>query len=592
MAVASKLLNKPESGNNNRAAAAWMLVGGVAGSFLGLIVEWGETNKYPFFFTAVHNFVALCFFLGLIKMLRPALFSKKIIRIALEPTKQNKGQNWYLLGCIISALVSFPLFAIATKFIDVVAVVVIFEAWPIILVLLTGRLFRRDKRFNKLRFGGFFIFLLALVGLFFIMAGQSQNFTFSFSDATVFGSSLAVIAAFCNALSPACSIKHGAVLRKNILRETGEDIGEFFCTFVSVCVQRSIGGILGLCLALFFGEYFTTRGFIAGAMIGLMVTITSIGIRKANLLTTNLGVNALLYVRPIFALIWLLLFTTPDYLRVDFLVIGAVIIIVSNHLLNSAPSIRPAYKALIIALWACGAWVYLHTSFAIPDYFITVEIASVLFILLLSFRMDRLVRRTTDEEKTTLLLFRKLGTFAQHGKIAAHAPESLRVVDSYQNSGQLREAYNNIKDALSVARKESPERAEVLDEVEAELDQLAHSKQQGKNFGELTALGFIGVMLAVTLLFFEPENLTGWNGFLVEVSSVILASVVLFLFFSVHDLQNDRNRPIVEEREKTPAQYSVLFRDATDREFERIISVIVCLAITLSYSWLFFVKWL
>ena len=555
-----------ESSRNNRAAIWWMLVSGFFGSFLGLIVEVGETNKYPFFFTALHNFFALCFFLGLIKMWRPALFSKKIIRIALEPTKQNKAQNFLLLPCIISALASFPLFAIATKYIDVVAVVVIYEAWPIFMVILTGRLFQGDSRFRKLSLGGGFIFLLALVGLVFIMAGQSENFTntLSFSDAAVIGSFLAILAAFCNALSPAYSVKHGSVLRKNILRETGEDVGELFCSLVSLCVQRFIAGALALCLAFYFGEDLTVRGLIAGAITGLVITaIMNIALRQANLLTSNLGVNALTYIRPIFALTLLWIFTTPEYVRVDFLIIGAVIIVVSNLLINFEASIRPAYKALIIALWVYGAWVYLHTSFAIPDYFISVEIASVLFILLLSFRMDRLVRRTTNEENTTLLLFRKLGTLVRQKKIDTRALDDLCAIDTYKNAKELHESYDKIKTALSDARTEEPVSSDRLtdrlDEMEAELDQLAHSKQQGINFGELTALGFIGVMLIITLLFFEPGNLNGWNGFLAEISSVILASVVLFLFFNALDLQRDRNRPIVEQRTPPPPPPRAVF---------------------------------
>ena len=81
---------------------------------------------------------------------------------------------------------------------------------------------------------------------------------------------------------------------------------------------------------------------------------------------------------------------------------------VINLLLNFEAEIRLGYKALILALWFCGTFVYLRQGVVFYDYFNLIEVAVVIFILVLSFRTDRLVRRTTNEENNTIELQQKI----------------------------------------------------------------------------------------------------------------------------------------------------------------------------------------
>ncbi len=500
------------------------------------------------------------------------------------------------------ALFDYVLFAFSLKFIDVAVATVLVGIAPIFVAVFMGQLFKEEKRYNTITTEKWFLFLLAFLGCVFVIISQSQNIDNAVRELLTYTSLTGVVLVLLSALwsgfGPPCSVKWGADIADKVINGGNatpamRTENEQFFTVVADTMGRMLSVVIFIVLGVFSGEQLGNLGFVgitSAAVYGLFgIGIGNMLFRFANLKTKNLGINALSYARPGVALIWLALASLIIIPHVDWLIIGVVAVITANLLINFEASIRLAYKSLIIALWVCGMWVYLHTSFSVPDYFVTVEIASVLFILLLSFRMDRLVRRTTDEENKMLGLLRKCTTLTDKGKISADIPKLLRMIDSHKTVKELHDAYSKIKAALPEAHRHEPE---MVDEIEIELDQIAHSKQQGINFGELTALGFIGGILVLTLLLFEPNNLAGWNGFLVEVSSFILATVILFLFINVLDIQSDRTRPTVEFTKTPNPHYSIIFRDATNRGFERSVSVIVCLAITLSYGWLFFGKWL
>ena len=179
---------------------------------------------------------------------------------------------------------------------------------------------------------------------------------------------------------------------------------------ISLCIQRSIAGIVLLIITFSLGEQLTMRVLWAGLITGVfVVTLGGIAVRQANLLANNLGINSI--ATPFFAVIWLLLFREPKFMNFDFLIIGATAIITANFLLNFEAEIRLGYKALILALWGCGTFVYFRQGVMFYDYFNLIEVAVVIFILVLSFRTDRLVRRTTNEENNTIELQQKISTF-------------------------------------------------------------------------------------------------------------------------------------------------------------------------------------
>ena len=358
--------------SHNRLAFIWIMISVIAESVVVLIIDWGGANKFPFVFAAISNLFGFLIFLFIMISLRPKLFSKKVLRAVFRSTQDSSRTNLLIVPCIISAIANLPLLSIATKYINIIPAAIIFEMTPLFLVLLSSLLFRKEKRFIRLTLWSFILFALGLAGFGFVTIGQSGEFPFGIeiSGTVLLGATFALLAAFFNALSPAFSIRHAAIAHKKI-KETGENIEEIYCTMFSLVIQRLVAGVVLLIIAFYFREQFTTHILLAGLLAGFfVVSLSGTAVRQANLLTKNLGINALRYTTPIFAILWLLLFRDPIFPQIDFLVIGVTAIIIANLLLTFGSKIRTGYKSLILALWLCGTSVYLllqNTGFY--DYF-------------------------------------------------------------------------------------------------------------------------------------------------------------------------------------------------------------------------------
>ena len=141
-------------------------------------------------------------------------------------------------------------------------------------------------------------------------------------------------------------------------------------------------------------------------------------------------------------------------------------------------------------------------------------------------------------------------------------------------------------------RSASPEYQDKLIVLEAELDALTHSRQQGINFGELSAL-VIFAGLIISLALFARPDVSGVTAFLIKIFSVLFSSVIIFLTFGIGDLQRDRIARIRLSRSSSlDGEYEVLFQDETRRHTEQAISVVVGLIIVGAYAGLFSNKWL
>ena len=82
--------------------------------------------------------------------------------------------------------------------------------------------------------------------------------------------------------------------------------------------------------------------------------------RLGNLINRGLGINAITYLSPLLALVWLFAFSQVEVSRVDYLIIGAAAIITANLLINFEAEIRWGFKALLLGFGTCGAIVYLR----------------------------------------------------------------------------------------------------------------------------------------------------------------------------------------------------------------------------------------
>ena len=518
------------------------------------------------------------------------------------------------IGALLNPL-EYAFFSAAAGFIDAAVAAVLLELWPILLVLLAAWLFRRDQVYRQNTRSIVPLAIVALAGFAFVVGSQSGGFNVEGSHFS--GMAIGVALALLSAVAGACAafiFRWGRDLpdklpsrvtnvRSNLsLQVFGATLGSAIVSFAGAFLSSGIGLATGESLQSGAVEYLG-YAFLTGVLI---LSTSALLFRLSNLLTDNLGINALGYAIPAISLVWLAIFWDIEVSRPDFLVIGTAAIISANLLINFEAERLLGFKALVISLWACGTFVYLRSTESwhwlgkSDAYFDVLFLSSTVFALILSFRVVRLASRTQEEDNRAFKLFRELEELEVRGVIRGNP--STKVIEMDEKGGrELEAAY--VEARLAINRSlisASDQDREKLRKVESELDMLAHSRQQGINFGEICALFIFAGLVVGTALLSRPAQVQGLTGFLVEMFAMLFPAVIVFLTFNVLDLQRDRVARILEASPQYQG-YGVAFQDTVReggrlehsgrRTAEQWISVAVGIALIVAYPGLFLHKW-
>ena len=591
----------------NRLAISYMLLAVTLFSSLPLVIERGGGGQTPFLFNAGMNAgVALGCLVFMAALYRRLVFNPVSLRVIGRRVLDVK------LALSVVANFNFAFFAWSTRFVDVSVAAILFETWPILLILLMARLFPGGTRYREPAPEMLFLLVVGLAGFAFVVVGQAGGFanvqTGNLSVVIV-GVILAVLGAVATSFT-AFSFRWGTDVVHEIPQESrlgiGEQSLEMFGVLVAFLIANTVAAVLNALAGMSNGEagMMSSQTLLTAVVLGGAVNgIANVAWRKANLSTDNLGINALANTTPIFSLIWLSLFFQVAPERLDYLIIGAVGIITVNLLINSEADIRFGFKALLLAMWACGAFVYLRDDVLryLPfgewgwpgeTYFGALGLSATVFTLLRSFRVARLSTQTQDEDNRVYSLFQNLDLLARRNVVDPAVREHVIDIDKAVTPEQLQTAYHNTKECLDRAEATTTDAADQaqLAEAETQLNVIAHSRQQGIDFGELFALIIFGGITVFIGLATRP-GVTGWIAFLVEILVVLFSAVIVFLIVNVWDLHRDRAGEILERRDEYEG-YGVVFRDAVNRRFEQTASVVIGLLVTVAYAALLWQKWL
>ena len=587
-----------------------MLVSVLFFSFIPLAIARGGGIESPFLFNAGWRFgVAAGCLLFLLAFYRPLLLSKSFWAAA-----GVGAVSWSAFWSLFVSL-DYALFSASARFIDVSISAVLFELWPILMIVLIARLLPDEGYRKNLR--GIFPFLaVAFIGLYFVVASQTGGLQFDggASYRLVIGISLALLSVVAGSLA-AFTFRWGRDLAERLL--AGSTVGY---DRISLYLFGSIAGFAGVNLfgaglswgiGFAFGENIGAAALLSAVVVGLILHgVAAVSFRRSNLTTNNLGVNALAYLIPILSLAWLGLFWEIGVARLDYLIIGTAAIGAVNLLINFEAERLRGFKALVISLWVCGTLVYLRDKASwgwtaqADGYFDILFLSATVFALILSFRTVRLASRTQEEDNRAFRIFRELEELARRGVILrwgdAAAFEHILTIDQKQGR-ELERAYTTARRALNDALPQTngPEREKLLT-LSTELDRLAHSRQQGINFGEICALFIFAGLVVGTALLSRPAAVSGLTGFLVEMFAMLFPAVIIFLAFNVLDLQRDRVSRILQKNREYGG-YGVAFQDTVSqaervehtsrRTVEQGISIGVGGALIVAYAVLFLHKW-
>ena len=580
------------------------MLAAVAGySLIPLLVALSNGAASPFFFNAGLTLgvgIGQAIFLWVV--FRKVLFSPSVM-----PLVRRKILSVSMLLIVIHRF-EYGLFAWSARFINVSVASAIFEIWPVTSLLLMAYLFRNDDRYRKITLGKLLLLALAFVGFMFVagsQTGEFLNWTSIGFRKTGIGVVLVLLAVVV-ASFVAFTFRWGEDFRRELPADVvdREDVRtvEISCVILASCIGALISAALNVGVGVGIGESISTNAIIASVTGGaLAYGLANITYRTSIVLTDDLGINAMLYVTPVVALFWLFVFSRVDVARLDFLIIGAAVVIIANLLINFEAEIRFGFKSLVLALWGCGAFVYLRDGFLqyLPfdgwlwpreTYLGALGLSATVFILLLTFRVARLGPRTQDEDNRIFALHRSLELLARRNLIDPKVNTHIRGIDSAHNPEELRSAYTGAKlyFAQAAAVDRPPADRKLLADAETQLNIIVHSRQQGVDFGELFSLIIFGGSTIALALLSRPE-VYGWVAFLYEMFSVLFSAVIVFLIINVWDLHRERADLVLANQEDS-REYGVIFRDTKNRRFERSVSTLVGLLIILAYGWLLWNK--
>ena len=595
--------------------ALYMMVAVVAYSAFPVLFSLGSAGESPFLFTGIYQGstgVALGAVMLLFK--RRLLPNPAVIedirshfdwKSLFKPARVEGNWTYHKTRLMLASTAGycgFVLFALGLAFVDVSVAAILYETWPLFWILVMSFLFYdKRKKQGQQRYGTItasVIFgFLAFAGVALVILSHNDNpqpvlaigsdFT---NIKTLVGVIFVLLAAICVAAIAGAS-KIGEVLAKEHSIAKDRNVEEVvFVIFVNCICLVIASGVLCV-IGLVRSETISSHQLLYATLIGLFVnSIGIVALRVANKKTKNLGVNALAYATPLVTLLWLWMLSILDVMHLDYLIIGAMGIVAANVLINAKADKRIAYGALVVSLWVFGTFIYFHDGYATD---VPLELPVTVFILVLSFRVDRLVRRTAQEEAWVFEAFRRLESLAVKRQISRGAwGDLLLEIDRHETQDDLTRSYENLARYLAEQMKEaSKARGAVatrgaVDEIAGIrhlVDNLAHSRQQGAHFGEIVAIGLTGTLIIAGLLVFNGEREVYG-----EITSFVLSSVLVFLFFNILDLQRDRRDKILEfGGGDHGGEYIVKFDDnAKNRKWQQWISVVTSAVIVIVFAWL------
>ena len=144
---------------------------------------------------------------------------------------------------------------------------------------------------------------------------------------------MALGAALCIALS-GLGVSWGIDVGKDLaalpdLKARRESLELFGALVVSFSASLLVALLAGS-LALSSGETLRPGTVLVAFIAGLIFVIPNVAWRRANLMSTTLAINALAYATPLLSLVWLALLSQIGAVRMDLLLLGALLVVASN----------------------------------------------------------------------------------------------------------------------------------------------------------------------------------------------------------------------------------------------------------------------
>ena len=357
--------------NKNALSICCIMGAAVIYALSPLFLHIGQANQAPFIFNSVRSlFAAFAIIVFLFVFYRSHLFDGATWSVIFR--------NWKKLSLLVVLLGNFD-YAIlgwSLKYIDISVASILYETWPLWMIFLTGLMFGKKARYEKIGIFGWVYILIAILGMVFVVSSQHGGLPFNNESGTLFnfmaGVGLALLSALLGAMIGGCSIKWGVdVAKKHKRLERLKNKTNYTCQFVEKkkIFQQDLS-LFFISIAALFGNIFTFlvvsilsgslpnteivefKNMVVAAIYGFFILTTAQTLfRVGNILTSKLEINAIFYMTPALTIVWLWIFDYINVAMMEWLVWGTAGIIMANIFLNFKNTIPSAPKNISILLW-------------------------------------------------------------------------------------------------------------------------------------------------------------------------------------------------------------------------------------------------
>ena len=314
----------------NRFAVVAMMAATTVFSLAPLAFDFLDASQRPFLFNA--GWRVGCF-LGILAFLL-ARWPNLLADSAVRATVARSALRWSFLW-IVAGKFEFALFALAVRFLDIALAAVLFETWPLLMVLLLARDSRRDGRWRGVGLVGGLALALGYAGAALVVASQGvglpswsglSSFGFYAGVLMVLGASF--LAGFGNGV---LTFRWGALLARR-LPDSGAT--ELFGALIAGVLSMPAGELGSVVLGLVAGESWSGTVFVLAAVCGCFYFLCGTLLWIAsNLRSADPSINAMVYVAPVLSVVALLVLGRSDVDRPVWLLAGALAVALSSALI-------------------------------------------------------------------------------------------------------------------------------------------------------------------------------------------------------------------------------------------------------------------
>ncbi len=543
--------------------ALYMMFSVLSWSLFPLLSVWGIGSL------GIFDYILLTYAAGLAATLVLLFLTPGFKDLRKEGLKRIDGKMMVdiIIGCV-TVVLSFACLLVSFSYMSKAGATVVYEAWPILAMYITPLLIK--KGWETISRKDLAFSLLALVGIGFLLYPEIK--TAGFAADKFMGTFHLLLPLLGGALMAVAAVMKSRV--SHLLENKKHPIASLLRTqaIFSACVM-----VLSGIFALIWPDkpdVFSRENILIVVAVGVFIhTLGNVAYTMAILRSAKPNIVALWYLMPVFSVVWLWLAKVSAV--TEYIVWGSIFIITSNLIMTIRADRSKSYVATLIGLLVCGLWIYFtNGQEVITDYYQATSVPLFFYAILVAFMMERLIDRDRSEESLAIEVINYIDEHVESiGKAASAAfKDHITGIITGADPADVARHYQAVRNANN----------KHIRAVHNQLDQLALSKAQSTSFSEMFTLFMVGALTVVMLIIYRPHY------FIADGYSIVLALAVIFVFFTVLDLCEQRHHFYLSRNEKGEMQVA---QDLTaNLAVERAISMVLVLCVLAALMGLLWVK--